>query len=80
MGEKITKEGSKNHQKYPKRSAKLINEGVTKSSKGMIYQGKKFLEEKLQKNFQGDLFLWQKGHKMNTCVLEGVKRCCTSLG
>ena len=47
MGEKITKEGSKNHQKYPRTSAKLVNEGVTKSSKGKIFQGKEFLEEKV---------------------------------
>ena len=58
MGEKVTKEGSKNHQKYPRKGAKLINEEVTKGTKGMIFQGKKFLEEKLQKNFQGVLFLW----------------------
>ena len=56
-GKKITKEGSKNSSKSPKRDVKLINK-VTKGTKGMIFQGKKFLEEKLQKNFQGVLFLW----------------------
>ena len=55
---KLQKSRVKIHQKYPKRGAKLINEEVTKGTKGMIFQGKKFLEEKLQKNFQGVLFLW----------------------
>ena len=53
---KLPKEGSKNSSKSPKRGVKLINK-VTKGTKGMIFQGKKFLEENLQKNFQGVLFL-----------------------
>ena len=57
-GGKITKGGVKTHQKYPKRGAKLNNVKVTNGKKGMIFQGKKSLEEKLQKNFQGVLFLW----------------------
>ena len=56
-GGKITKRGVKTHQKYPKRGAKLNNEEVTNGKKRMIFQGKKSLEEKLQKNFQGVLFL-----------------------
>ena len=50
---KLPRRGVKNHKKYPKRGAKLINEEVTKGTKGMIFQGKNFLEEKLQKNFKG---------------------------
>ena len=54
---KLPKRRAKTHKKCPKRGAELINE-VTKGTKGMIFQGKKFLEEKLRKNFQDVLFLW----------------------
>ena len=54
---KLLKRGVKTNQKCLKRGAKLINEEVTKGKKGMIFQGKIFLEEKLQKYFQGVIFL-----------------------
>ena len=79
---KLPKRGVKNHQKYPKRGAKLINEEVTTGTKGMIFQGKKFLEEKLQKNFRASYFYGRawRGHTMNNFALEGVKWSCTGLG
>ena len=45
------KEVSTNSSKMSKKRCKLINEEVTNGTKGMVFQGKKFLEEKLQKNF-----------------------------
>ena len=47
--EKLIKRGVKTHKKCPKRTAKLSNEEVTKGTKWIIFQGKKFLKGKLQK-------------------------------
>ena len=34
---KLPKSGVRTHQKYPKRGTKLVNEEVTKGTKGMIF-------------------------------------------